>query len=144
VEYRATVRALQLTAERALAAHHEATQLGEQLGTLARVVTPALLAQPGVGPVTAAQVLISWSHPGRLRSEAAFAMLAGAAPIAASSGRLVRHRLNRGGDRRLNRALHTIVLIRERCHEPTTRYVARRTAEGKSDREIRRCLTAPN
>jgi len=140
VEYRATVQALRTTAERALAAHHEATQLGKELGTLARAVAPALLAQRGVGPVTGAQVLISWSHPGRLRSEAAFAMLAGAAPIEASSGRVVRHRLNRGGDRQLNRALHTIVMLRERCHEPTRRYVARRTAEGKSEREIRRCL----
>ena len=103
-------------------------------------MAPALLARPGVGPVTATQVLISWSHPGRLRSEAAFAMLAGAAPIEASSGRVVRHRLNRGGDRQLNRALHTIVMIRERYHQPTKRYVLRRTAEGKSEREIRRCL----
>ena len=106
---------------------------------LARAVAPALLAQRGVGPVTGAQVLISWPHPGRLRSEAAFAMLAGAAPIEASSGRVVRHRLNRGGDRQLNRALHTIVMLRERSHELTRRYVARRAAEGKSDREIRRC-----
>jgi transposase len=83
---------------------------------------------------------ISWSHPGRLRSEAAFAMLAGAAPIEASSGRVIRHRLNRGGDLQLNRALHTIVMLRERYHEPTMRYVARHAAEGKSDREIRRCL----
>jgi transposase len=141
VEYRATVRALRATAERALATHQEATQLGKELGVLARAVAPALLAQPGVGPVTGAQVLISWSHPGRLRSEAAFAMLAGAAPIEASSGRMVRHRLNRGGDRQLNRALHTIVMLRERCHEPTRRYVARRTAKGKSEREIRRCLS---
>ena len=80
----------------------------------------ALLAQPGVGPVTAAQLLISWSHPGRLRSEAAFAMLAGVAPIPASSGQVVRYRLNRGGDRQLNRALHTIVMIREALHEPTS------------------------
>jgi transposase len=140
VEYRATVRALQVTAERALAAHAEAAQLGKELAILVRVVAPALLAQPGVGPVTAAQVLISWSHPGRLRSEAAFAMLAGAAPIQASSGQVVRYRLNRGGDRQLNRALHTIVMLRERYHEPTRRYVARRTAEGRSGREIRRCL----
>jgi hypothetical protein len=56
------------------------------------------------------------------------------------SGRVVRHRLNRGGDRQLNRALRIIVMIRERYHEPTRRYVARRTAEGKSEREIRRCL----
>jgi transposase len=103
-------------------------------------VAPALLAQPGVGPITAAQVLISWSHPGRLRSEAAFAMLGGVAPIPASSGQVIRYRLNRGGDRQLNRALHTIVMLRERYHEPTRRYVARRTAQGKSQREIRRCL----
>jgi transposase len=140
VEHRATVRALRLTAERALAAHQEARQLGKELRALVQAMAPALLAQPGVGPVTAAQLLISWSHRGRLRSEAAFAMLAGVAPIPASSGRVVRHRLNRGGDRQLNRALHTIVMIREAWHEPTKRYVARRTAQGKGRREIRRCL----
>ena len=107
-------------------------QLAKGLGVLVAAMAPVLLAQPGVGPVTAAQVLISWSHPGRLRSEAAFAMLAGAAPIPASSGRVVRHRLNRGGDRQLNRALHTIVMIRERYHQPTKRYAARRTTEGKT------------
>ena len=68
-------------------------------------------------------------------------MLAAVAPIPASSGRVVRHRLNRGGDRQPNRALHTIVLLRESWHESTKRYVARRTAEGKGRREIRRCLT---
>ena len=68
-------------------------------------------------------------------------MLAGVAPIPASSGLVVRYRLNRGGDRQLNRALHTIVMIREAWHEPTKRYVARRTAQGKSPREVRRCLT---
>jgi transposase len=68
-------------------------------------------------------------------------MLAGVAPIPASSGQVVRCRLNRGGDRLLNRALHTIVMIRKAWHEPTRRYVARRTAEGTSQREIRRCLT---
>jgi hypothetical protein len=67
-------------------------------------------------------------------------MLGGAAPIPASSGRTVRHRLNRGDDRQLNRALHTIALSRERHHEPTKQYVARRTAEAKAVREIRRCL----
>jgi transposase len=103
-------------------------------------MAPALLDEPGVGPITAAQVLLAWSHAGRLRSEAAFAMLGGAAPIPASSGRVVRHRLNRGGDRQLNRALHTIVLIRQRHHAPTRAYTARRSAEGKSEREIRRCL----
>jgi transposase len=141
IEHRATIRALRLTAERALAAHQQANALAKELRTLVQVMAPVLLAQPGVGPVTAAQLLISWSHPGRLRSEAAFAMLAGVAPIPASSGQVVRYRLNRGGDRQLNRALHTIVMIREAWHEPTKRYVARRTAEGKSRREIRRCLT---
>ena len=68
-------------------------------------------------------------------------MLAGVAPIPASSGQVVRHRLNRGGDRQLNRALHTIVMTREAWHEPTKRYVARRTLQGKSRREIRRCPT---
>jgi transposase len=141
VEHRATVRAPRLTAERALAAHHEASTLAKELRVLVQAMAPALLAQPGVGPVTTAQLLISWSHPGRLRSEAAFAMLAGVAPIPASSGQVVRYRLNRGGDRQLNRALHTIVMTREAWHEPTKRYVARRTAEGKTRREIRRCLT---
>jgi transposase len=140
VEYRATVQALRLTAARALAAHQEARALGKEMGALVQAMAPVLLAQPGVGPVTAAQLLISWSHSGRLRSEAAFAMLAGVAPIEASSGRVVRHRLNRGGDRQLNRALHTIVMIREAWHAPTKRYVARRTGEGKTEREIRRCL----
>ena len=79
VEYRATVRALRLTAERALAANAEAKQPAEELRRLVTTMAPALLAQPGVGPITAAQLLISWSHPGRLRSEAAFAMLAGVA-----------------------------------------------------------------
>jgi len=140
VEDRATVRALRVTAQRILQARQEAKELEQELRTLVKAVTPVLLAQPGIGPVTAAQLLISWSHRGRLRSEAAFAMLAGAAPIEASSGQVVRHRLNRSGDRQLNRALHTIVMVRQGCHEPTKRYLARRTAEGKSPREIRRCL----
>jgi transposase len=101
---------------------------------------PGLLDQPGVGPISAAQVLLAWSHPGRARSEAAFAMLAGAAPIEASSGQVVCNRLNRGGDRQLKpRAAH-------HRHDPPApapcdqAYTARRTSEGKSPREIRRCL----
>jgi transposase len=93
VEYRATVRALQLTAGRVLAAHAEAKQLEKELRVLVAAMAPVLLAQPGVGPVTAAQVLISWSHPGRLRSEGAFAALAGTSPIPASSGQVTRYRL---------------------------------------------------
>jgi transposase len=140
VEHRATVRTLALTAQRALAARHDAKQLEGELRELVTVVAPVLLAQPGIGPISAAQLLISWSHPGRFRSEAAFAMLAGAAPVQASSGQVVRHRLNRGGDRQLNRALHTIVMLRQVHHGPTRAYTSRRIAEGKSEREIRRCL----
>ena len=103
-------------------------------------VSPALLAEPGVGPVVAAQMLISWSHSGRVRSEAAFASLAGVAPLEASSGQRSRHRLNRGGDRALNRALHTVAITRMRCHPETRAYEARRTLQGKSHRDIRRCL----
>jgi transposase len=83
---------------------------------------------------------VSWSHSRRLRNEAAFAALAGVAPIPASSGQTVRHRLNRCGDRQLNRALHTIVLHR-RQHDATTRdYIAKRIAEGKSRRDATRLL----
>jgi hypothetical protein len=84
--------------------------------------------------------LIPWSHHGRLWSESAFARLAGAAPIPASSGNVVRHRLDRGGDRQLNRALHTIVVGRRKHHAPTIAYIARRSAEGRSEREAIRCL----
>jgi Transposase IS116/IS110/IS902 family len=100
----------------------------------------ALLAEPGVGPVTAAQLLISWSHRGRVRNEAAFAALAGAAPLEASSGQRIRHRLNRGGDRDLNRALHTIAITRLRCHPESRAYEIKRTAQGKTHRDVRRSL----
>jgi transposase len=107
---------------------------------LIRAWRPDLLDLPGVGPIVAATVLAAWSHPGRCRNDAAFAMLAGAAPIPASSGRTVRHRLNRCGDRQLNRALHTIVLTRLRLDPATRAYADRRRAEGKTDRDIKRCL----
>ena len=103
-------------------------------------VAPWLLELPGVGPVSAAQLLVSWSHAGRLRSDAAFAALAGANPIPACSGQVTRHRLNRSGDRRLNRALHTIVLARLRDDPATRAYAARRRSEGKSARDVRRWL----
>lgn len=101
---------------------------------------PDLLTLTGVGPIVAATVLAAWSHAGRCRDDAAFAMLAGTAPIPASSGQTVRYRLNRSGDRQLNRAIYTVVIARLR-RDPTTRaYAERRRAEGKTDREIRRCL----
>ena len=139
-EHRATILALRATARRALTLQAEADTLEHELAALVHEIAPTLLAEPGVGVISAAQLLVAYSHHGRLRSEAAFAALAGAAPIPASSGQIVRYRLNRGGDRQLNRALHTITISRLR-HDPTTRaYATRRTAEGKSAREIKRCL----
>jgi transposase len=140
VEHRATIIALRSAARRALWLEAEAADLESQLELLMRELAPTLLAEPGVGVISAAQLLNAWSHQGRFRSEAAFASLAGVAPIPASSGRVVRHRLNRGGDRQLNRALHTIVLSRLSHHAETKRYATRRTAEGKTPREIKRCL----
>jgi len=101
---------------------------------------PVLLAEAGVGPVVAAQLLISWSHHGRVRNEAAFASLAGVAPLETSSGQRSRHRLNRGGDRALNRALHTVAITRMRCHPETRDYEIRRSAQGKTHRDIRRSV----
>jgi transposase len=112
----------------------------KQLSTLVEDLTPGLLDRKGVGPVSAAQAVVSFSHTGRCRNEAAFAALAGASPLMASSGRTQRHRLNRGGDRQLNRALHTIMLTRWRDCDRTRAYIDRRRNEGKTDREIRRCI----
>ncbi len=110
------------------------------LHELVEQIAPGLTDRPGIGPVSAAQVIVSFSHPGRVRNDAAFAALAGTSPIQASSGQTTRHRLNRGGDRALNRAVHTITLTRMRSCPRTRDYVARRTAEGKTSREIRRAL----
>lgn len=99
-----------------------------------------LLAEKGFQAITAAQCLASWSHHGRVRSEAAFASLAGVNPIPASSGNTVRHRLNRGGDRALNSALHMASLSRM-THDPETRaYVEKRAGQDKTKKEIRRCI----
>ncbi len=118
----------------------EAAALEREILAQVQALAPTLLDEPGVGPVVAAQLIVAWSHPGRVRSEAAFARLAGVAPVPASSGQTTRYRLSRGGDRQLNRALHTVVLHR-RLHDPATRdYIARRIAEGKSRREATRLL----
>jgi transposase len=140
LEHRMTVRALRSTAHRVQALAAEAITLEAEITRLVRAVAPLLLELPGMGPISAAQVLVSWSHAGRLRSEAAFAALAGASLIPASSGQVTRHCLNRGGDRRLNRALHTVAVARLRDDPATRAYAARRRAEGKSPREIRRCV----
>jgi transposase len=111
-----------------------------QLRDIVADLAPGLTSRPGIGPVTAAQAIVSFSHPGRCRNDAAFAALAGTSPIPASSGRTTRHRLNRGGDRALNRAIHTIAVTRMRTDPRTRAYVARRTADGLNPREIRRCI----
>lgn len=132
--------ALRATARRIERLSEEVAELQAELDRLVRAACPQLLGLAGLGVITSAQVLVSWSHPGRIRSEAAFAALAGVAPIPASSGQVSRHRLSRQGDRQLNRALHNVVLVRLR-HDPATRaYAARRQAEGRSLREIQRCL----
>jgi transposase len=102
---------------------------------------PELVSVPGIGTENAATLLIvAGDNPQRLGSEASFASLCGVAPIEASSGKVVRHRLNRGGNREANRALYMICLARMRRDHRTQEYVARRTQEGKSKREIIRCL----
>jgi transposase len=140
LEHRMTVRALRCTARRVQVLQAEADELLVELERLIAAIAPWLLELFGVGPVSAAQLLVSWSHAGRFRSEAAFAALAGTNPIPACSGQIVRHRLNRSGDRQLNQALHTIVLVRLRDDPETRAYAARRTADGKSPRDIKRCL----
>lgn len=140
VEARGTLLALRGLARRVQALSAEQRELAQEIRALVQRQAPELLAEPGVGPISAAQLLLSWSHRGRLHSEAAFARLAGSAPIPASSGQVVRHRLDRGGDRKLNRALHTIVVSRRKTHPPTIAYIQRRIREGKSVREAIRCL----
>ena len=118
-----------------------AAELEAQISEIVEEMAPGLVAaEYGLGYLSAAQILLSWSHAGRIRTEQAFAMLSGTAPVPVSSGRTDRHRLNRLGDRQLNRAIHTIAVTRMRCHPHTQAYVQRRRAEGKTDREIRRCI----
>jgi transposase len=139
-ELRGALLALKAVARRIRQLTDEERELAREIERLASKLAPQLLDQPGIGPLLAAQVVLSWSHPGRLRSEAAFARLAGAAPIPASSGQTIRYRLDRSGDRKLNRTLHQIIVTRRRSHQPTIDYINRRVQEGKSRREATRCL----
>jgi transposase len=139
-EIAATAASLRALARRIQLLEAEIADHTRAITTLVRTWRPDLLTPCGVGPIVAATVLCAWSHPGRCPSDAAFAMLAGAAPIPASSGQTVRVRLNRSGDRQLNQALHLVVLTRLRYDPPTRAYAQRRRAEGKTNREIRRCL----
>jgi transposase len=137
----AVVLALRCLADRHQALDAEITTLDKHLAQLTAVTAPDLIAVFGVGPETAGALLVAaGDNPDRLHSEAAFAMLCAAAPIEASSGKTVRHRLNRGGNRDANAALFRIVLVRLRYHQPTRDYMTRRTAEGRTKKEIIRCL----
>jgi transposase len=137
----ATKLALRSLARRYEALSEEIAGLDMQLDRLVREVAPELISLPAIGTDHAGTLLlVAGDNPERLGSEASFASLCGVSPIEASSGKVVRHRLNRGGNRDANRALHMICMVRMGMDGRTREYVARRTQEGKSKREILRCL----
>ena len=138
---KALTNTLRLLARRWLSLAKELRELDAALEKLTKQVGHRLLERFGVGPQTAATLLVTaGDNPDRLRSEAALAALCGVSPLEASSGKTTRHRLNRGGDRAANNALWTISMVRMRSDPRTRAYVARRTAEGLSTKEIQRCL----
>ena len=137
----AAKRALRALASRHRALTAEIKGLDTELLALCERANPALLGTCGVGAEVASALLVAaGDNPQRMRSEASFAALCGASPIEASSGPRVRHRLNRGGNRQANNALWRIAMVRLRFDERSIDYAARRRAEGKTRREIIRCL----
>lgn len=137
----ATELALRFLARRHRQLSTEVDELEQLINPLVADLAPHLLTLTGIGPDNAGQLLVTaGDNPDRLKSEAAFAMLCGVAPLPASSGRTHRHRLNRGGDRAANAALHRIVICRLRWDQRTRDYMQRRTTEGLSKKEIIRCL----
>jgi transposase len=137
----AAKHSLRAIAQRWQSLNDEITAHERLLATLVDQVAPQLIAGVGIGPDNASELLLTLGdNAGRVLSEAAFARLCGVCPIPASSGKTVRHRLNRGGHRRANAALHRIVVVRMKYHQPTRDYVARRITEGKTKPEIMRCL----
>jgi hypothetical protein len=137
----ATRIALRELGRRAIFPGSQLGRLDELIAPLVTARAPGLLALYGVGPDSAAMLLVAaGDHPERLRSEAAWAHLCATAPIPASSGKVTRHRLNPGGDRQANHALWQIVITRMSSHQPTRAYPARRGKEGLSKKEIIRCL----
>jgi transposase len=137
----ATKLALRVLGQRYQTLEAELAAVDAELDRLTAKAAPRLRRLCGVGPEIAGALLVAaGDNPERLRSEAAFSMLCGASPIPASSGKTVRHRLNRGGNRQANAALYRIVVVRLRWHQPTRDYLVRRTKEGLSKREIIRCL----
>ena len=139
IDQRVRIQVLRRTARDLLRLSEQLRDNERQLQLIIKDIAPQLIERPGVGPVCAAQLVVSYSHHGRCRDEAAFAALAGVSPVPASSGRITRHRLNRGGDRQLNRALHVVAVTRAR-YEPRTKDYVQRHRHHKTDREIRRQL----
>lgn len=136
-----TLIVLRELGQRARNLRQETVRLNQLLRPLIRETAPELLDVYGVGLDTAAKLLTAaGDNPERLHSEPAWAHLCGVAPVPASSGKITRHRLNRGGNRQANSALYTVMLTRMRQHQPTRNYVAKRTAEGKTMGEIARML----
>lgn len=137
----ATRYALRVLADRILALTRDADELEKRIRALVDAVVPELLERQGVGPDSAAALLIvAGDNADRIRSEGSFAALCGVSPVEASSGNTQRRRLNRGGDRQANAALYRIVISRLRWDQRTQNYMQRRLAEGRSRREIIRCL----
>ena len=115
-------------------------QLEREITDLVAQIAPQLLTEPGFGPLTAAKLVGEIADAHRFATAAKLARAAGVAPIPASSGNTQRHRLDHGGNRQINAALHRVIVTRARCHAPTRDYIDRRRAEGKSTREAIRCL----
>jgi transposase len=135
------MRALGILGQRHATLTAEITALETQISQLVATYAAPLLALFGVGPDSASTLLAAaGDNPQRLHSDAAFAALCGTSPVEASSGKTIRHRLNRGGDRQANAALYRIVIVRLRWHQPTKDYMARRLAQGKTTKEVIRCL----
>jgi transposase len=138
---RHTATVMRLLAQRIKHLNVEIRDHDRALKELLDRAAPQLLTEPGIGYTLAAQLVLAWSHPGRCRNDAAFARLAGVSPVPATSGKnQQRHRLSRGGDRQLNRALYLVATTRRRCHPETKSYIARRVADGNTEREAIRCL----
>jgi transposase len=114
--------------------------LEREIAALVAQVAPQLLCEPGFGPLTAAKLVGEIAGAGRFATDAKLARAAGLAPIPASSGKTNRHRLDRGGNRQVNSAIHRVAVTRARCHPETRDYIARKTADGKTHREAIRCL----
>lgn len=138
----ATKTALKTLAHQHRQLRTDVERLTAQMAVIVAGSAPAaMLEMIGVGPIVAADILITWgSNPARVTSEAAFAALCGVSAVQASSGEQVRHRLNRGGDRQANAALYRIVIVRLRYHPETRHYMQRRLAQGRTKKEIIRCL----